>query len=282
MISVIIPTVDRPGAAARLVRTLKKQSARNFEIVVVDQSEQPDPELSALNGVRVVRIPTRGLPNARNVGVRHAHGDILLFIDDDETPDAGWVEAHGRHYTDPDVMGVAGRIRGAYDERSGPVGSFGRWTLYIGRHFNSDQPCRVDHLPGGNFSIRRESFDVIGGFDPSYGGPAVGEETDFSLRLRARRPETIFPYDPDAGVTHHHMSTGGCREAKFSRWLFWHAHNVMLFALRHGAHLTLPLVVMARALRFGLFAIEHRDPSLVAVGLLGLGRGFSSHLRTKA
>ena len=77
------------------------------------------------------------------------------------------------------------------------------------------------------------------------------------------------------------MEVGGCREAVFADWLYWHAHNVMLFALRHGTRLTLPLVVLARALRFGLFALEHKDPSLVAVGLHGLSKGVSSHLRTR-
>ena len=178
-------------------------------------------------------------------------------------------------------MGVAGRIRGAYDEAPGATGTFGRWTLHIGRHFNSTTPGRVDHLPGGNFSIRREAFDRVGGFDRSYGGSAVGEETDFSLRLRRARPDTVFEYDPLAAVTHLHMRTGGCRSPRFADWLHWHAHNVMLFALRHGARTTLPLVVLARALRFGIFAIQHRDPMLVAVGLRGLGLGVSSHLRTR-
>jgi glycosyltransferase involved in cell wall biosynthesis len=276
VISVIIPTVDRPGAAARLARALMRQTRRDFEIVVVDQSERPDPDLPD-----AIRIRERGLPNARNVGVRHARGDVLLFIDDDESPDDRWIECHARHYADPCVMGVAGRIRGAYDDAPGRVGRFGRWTLSIGRHFNADRPARVDHLPGGNFSIRREAFACAGGFDTAYGGAAVGEETDFSLRLRASRPDGVLVYDPEAAVTHRHMATGGCRETRFSRWLYWHAHNVMLLALRHAARPALPLIVLARALRFGLFALEHRDPALVAVGLLGLGRGVSSHLRTR-
>lgn len=276
MISVVIPTVDRPGAARRVIEALAGQARRDFEIVVVDQSASPDPTLPG-----AVRIAERGLPNARNVGVRAARGDLLLFIDDDEVPDDGWVEAHARHYDDPRVMGVAGRIRGAYDEAPGETGTFGRWTLHIGRHFNSDTPGRVDHLPGGNFSIRRAAFDLVGGFDRSYGGSAVGEETDFSLRLKRARPDSIFVYDPEAGVTHHHMKTGGCRSPRFSEWLHWHAHNVMLFALRHGARAALPLVVLARALRFGMFAIEYRDPMLVAVGMRGLGCGVSSFLNSQ-
>jgi GT2 family glycosyltransferase len=228
-----------------------------------------------------VRIAVRGLPNARNVGAARARGDVLLFIDDDEEPDDRWIQCHARHYEDPGVLAVAGRIRGGYDAPGGPVGRFGRWTLHIGRHFDSSVPARVDHLPGGNFSVRREAFERVGGFDVSYGGPAVGEDTDFSLRLARARPEGRFVYDPEAAVAHARMETGGCRQERFADWLYWHAHNVMLLALRHGARPTLPLIVLARALRFGLFAVEHRDPSLVAVGLLGLGRGVGTYIHRR-
>lgn len=277
MISVIIPTVDRPGAAARLARSLDRQTHRDFEVIVVDQSERSDPDLPP----GAVRIPERGLPNARNVGAARARGDVLLFIDDDEVPEDRWIERHASHYADPNVAGVAGRIRGGYDAPGGPTGRFGRWTLYIGRHFDSDAPAQVDHLPGGNFSVRREAFGAVGGFDAAYGGAALGEDTDFSLRLRAARPQDRFVYDPEAAVTHLRMEQGGCRAPSFSDWLYWHAHNVMLFAMRHGARATLPGFVLARALRFGMFAVEHRDPMLVAVGMFGLGRGVSRHLQTR-
>lgn len=277
MISVIIPTVDRPGAAGKLVRSLERQTYRDFEVIVVDQSERPDPELPP----DALRITERGLPNARNVGAARARGDILLFIDDDEVPEDRWIERHAHHYADPDVAGVAGRIRGGYDAPGGPTGRFGRWTLHIGRHFDSDAPAYVDHLPGGNFSVRREAFHSVGGFDISYGGSALGEDTDFSLRLRAARRGIRFVYEPEAAVTHLRMEQGGCRAPSFSNWLYWHAHNVMLLALRHAAAPAIPLIVLARALRFGLFAIEHRDPALVAVGLHGLGAGASRHWKTR-
>ena len=81
MISVIIPTVDRPGAAARLVETLKGQTASDFEVIVVDQSAEPDPLLAD----EVIRIAERGLPNARNVGAPalilvHRFPDNLLQV----------------------------------------------------------------------------------------------------------------------------------------------------------------------------------------------------------
>lgn len=65
IISVIIPSLDghRGGSVERLVRQLKEQTLRDFDILLVI-GERP-------NG------------HARNVGVREAKGDIFVFIDDD-------------------------------------------------------------------------------------------------------------------------------------------------------------------------------------------------------
>lgn len=280
--SVIIPTVDRPGAAAKVVAMLERQTRHDFDIVVVDQSAAEDATLRN-SRINLVRIAERGLPNARNVGARAAGGDILIFLDDDVEPDARLVECHVRHYADPRVMGVAGRIRGGYDEAPGgrAVGRLRRWDVKIFRNFDSDAACDVEHLPGGNMSVRRSALEAVGGFDSSYGGSSVGEETDFSLRVRAKLGREIaFRFDPEAWLFHNHMATGGCRSKTFREWLFWNGHNVMLFALRHGRGVTAPVVVLQRAVRFLAFAIEHGDPPLVGIGLLGVARGVSRHWRT--
>lgn len=278
----IIPTVDRPGAAAKVAAMLERQTSRDFEIVVVDQSAAEDPALRNPR-VNLVRIAERGLPNARNVGARRASGDILIFLDDDVEPDARLVECHARHYSDPRVMGVAGRIRGGYDEAPAgrAVGRLRRWDVKIFRNFDCDTAGDVEHLPGGNMSMRRAVLEAVGGFDSSYGGSSVGEETDFSLRVRAKLgKDVVFRFDPEAWLFHNHLPTGGCRSKTFREWLFWNGHNVMLFALRHGSWGAAPVVVLQRALRFLAFAIEHGDPPLVGIGLLGVARGVSRHLRT--
>src|SRR5206468_11100188 len=134
--------------------------------------------------VRYRRIAERGLPNARNVGVGLAKGDVVLFLDDDSIPDPGLVRFHGESYADPDVSGVGGRVQGGYDAGGAAIGKFRASDGKVVRNFGGTMRCDVDHLPGGNMSFRRDVFARVGGFDKAYGGSAIGEETDFCLRAR--------------------------------------------------------------------------------------------------
>jgi len=43
--------------------------------------------------VRYVHEPSTGVVHARNRGVREAGGEYLIFLDDDEVPAAGWLNA---------------------------------------------------------------------------------------------------------------------------------------------------------------------------------------------
>lgn len=278
-VSLVLPTVDRPQAIYNLLRHLEHQSAAPFEIIVVDQSPVSDERLAAYAadnpGVQVHRIAERGLPNARNVGVGLSRGDVVLFLDDDSIPDRDLVRCHASNYKDPSIAGVGGRVLGGYDRPGPQVGRFHAGNGKVIRNFSSETRSLVDHLPGGNMSFRREVFGRVGGFDPAYGGSAIGEETDFCLR--ARRAGFQFIFDPRASLEHLHLPTGGCRTPRFEDWLFWHAHNTMLFVLRHARAASWPLFFLRRVLRIGWFALEHGSPALMATGLRGLLRGVATH-----
>ncbi len=278
-LSLVIPTVDRSAALYGLLRHLERQTRPPDEVLVIDQSAREDARVAgyaaARPGIRYHRIPERGLPNARNVGARLAIGEVVLFQDDDGLPDPDLVRVHAENYADPTVAGVGGRILGGYDGNGGAVGLFNPCAGTVVRNFGADARRDVEHLPGGNMSFRREVFERIGGFDKAYGGSAIGEETDFCLR--ARRAGFRLVYDSRAAVDHLHLPTGGCREARFERWLYWHSHNAMLFALRHAHPRALPPFLLKRVARLFLFALEHGSAALVPVGLLGLARGLATH-----
>jgi glycosyltransferase involved in cell wall biosynthesis len=89
LVSVIIPTRNRPGLVVRAIDSALKQSFNSIEvIVVVDGADEEtaqalakiaDPRLS------VVTLPESvGAPEARNVGVRQARGRWVAFLDDDD------------------------------------------------------------------------------------------------------------------------------------------------------------------------------------------------------
>lgn len=278
-LSLVLPTIGRPEALYNLLRHLEHQTRPPEEIVIVDQSGREDARVAAYAasrpGVRYFHIERRGLPNARNVGFNLSTGDVVLFLDDDIIPDPRLCEAHLGNYADPTVGGVGGRVTGGYDASTGGVGEFHPLGGAVVRNFGSSTRRDVDHLPGGNMSFRREVFARVGGFDTAFGGAAMGEETDFCLR--ARREGFRLVFDPRASLEHLHLPSGGCREERFEDWLYWHAHNGMLFALRWARAAFWPLFVLGRTARFALFALEHGSIDLIAVGLRGLVRGAATY-----
>lgn len=278
-VSLVLPTLDRPEAIYNLLRHLEHQTVAPHEIIIVDQSAIPDERTARYAAenprVRHHRIAERGLPNARNVGVGLATGDVVLFLDDDSIPDPDLVRFHAESYADLGVGGVGGRIQGGYDSGGSATGRFRISDGRVVRNFGATIPCDVDHLPGGNMSFRRSVFKRVGGFDKAYGGSAIGEETDFCLR--ARRAGVRLVFEPRASLEHLHLPTGGCRAVRFEDWLYWHSHNSVLFVLRHARRGLLPLFFLKRTLRLGLFALEHGSVVLIAVGLLGIARGIADY-----
>jgi GT2 family glycosyltransferase len=79
--AVVLSMGDRPDALARGLRSLLSQQGVELDVVVVGNGWNPSglPE-----GVRSVAVPENvGVPAGRNIGAEAAHGDVLLFFDDD-------------------------------------------------------------------------------------------------------------------------------------------------------------------------------------------------------
>jgi len=90
-VSVVIPTRDRPAALVRTIRSLLASAAVPEEFVVIDASERGESAdaVEALfappNAPRLIlrRATTIGAAPQRNQGVAQAHGEFILFCDDD-------------------------------------------------------------------------------------------------------------------------------------------------------------------------------------------------------
>ncbi|SDI43015.1 Glycosyl transferase family 2 [Sinosporangium album] len=88
MISVIIPTADRPGPLHRALRSLSRQTLRDFEVVVIDDGLHcPRPVVDSWRhdlNVTLIDGGRQGVSHARNTGLAAARGDWVAFLDDDD------------------------------------------------------------------------------------------------------------------------------------------------------------------------------------------------------
>ena len=178
-------------------------------IVVVDHN----PELQArfsehLPGVRVVpNHNKRGVSGARNTGVELATADVVVFLDDDAAARSGWLAGLARHYADPHVLGVGGRIDPDW-ATARPAWWPTEFDWVVGCSYTGQRPGVVRNLIGANASFRRELF-ADGGFQTDIGrssGAALllgCEETEFCIRVGKARPDGVFLYDDQPAVAHH-------------------------------------------------------------------------------
>ncbi len=223
LVSVVIATYNREDllcASVGDVLGLDPPDASSFEVLVVDQSESHGPSTEKQletwhqsGAIRWIKTSPPGLTRARNLGIRQARGEFLIFIDDDvriETP--SFLNAHVQALSRPGIGGVAGRII-VPDEplltvtrNIGDLGFFG--TREPG--FGSDWSGPTATVRGCNMSFRREVLQAMGGFDERYTRSAFREDTDISYRLRRHHYQLWFAHD--AWLYHLSAVEGGTRD----------------------------------------------------------------------
>jgi cellulose synthase/poly-beta-1,6-N-acetylglucosamine synthase-like glycosyltransferase len=178
MISVVIISKDEPSIDGTLTDVVYQARGiqERSEVIVVDASEgRLDPiRLHHQAGVRWTQFcPPPGvavsIPHQRNVGVRLAGGEIIVFTDAGCHPERGWLE----HLVAPLYQGeqVAAGVALA---ASGDAGPYGRAAA------QARASRYLAECPTINLAFRREAFDAIGGFDERF---AYGSDVDFSWRL---------------------------------------------------------------------------------------------------
>lgn len=103
LISVIVTTYNRPDALVAVLRGLKAQSERDFEVLVADDGSKAETQRAIAGEAAGSPMPIRHLwqadegfraAAARNKGIAAARGDYLIFLDGDCVPQRDFVARH--------------------------------------------------------------------------------------------------------------------------------------------------------------------------------------------
>lgn len=181
MISVCICTKNRPQELKRCIQYLRKNTFRNSEIVVIDQS---DPRISRLNAALCVRNKAkyvynsaRGQASSRNLAIRKASGDIISFTDDDCIVHSKWLSViHRYFYHHPGTEGVFGNVL-PYLPRN-HLGLTCPSALAIDHDKTVTNPYEHHYQTlglGNNMSFRRALFTKYGLFNEWLGAGSVSD-----------------------------------------------------------------------------------------------------------
>ena len=113
MVSVIVPTWNRREVLQKALEGLAAQTeAPPFEVLVIENGSAVTESLRSLfPRFHFLQRGERGVCAARNLGLREARGELLIFLDDDVIPAPHFVAAHrDAHH------GSAGRVVIGYME----------------------------------------------------------------------------------------------------------------------------------------------------------------------
>src|SRR5579883_3100104 len=116
-VSVVIPTYNRVELLPRAIECLMHQDGNiDYEVIYVvdgatDGTKEYLEEIASRNSdlLKVFYIsPSGGASAPRNVGIRHATGNILIILDDDFIPDPDLIRHHWQFHQDKPAPEIAG------------------------------------------------------------------------------------------------------------------------------------------------------------------------------
>jgi Glycosyl transferase family 2 len=185
--SVIIPAYNVGAFIEETIRNVLRRESNDYEIIVVDDgsSDNTCQVLKSIVSAKVSIIFQRnmGVSEARNVGLKHARGMYLLFLDGDDLLESSLFDQVALPMElDPKVVVVYGNYR-RITENGRPI--YG----YFGGLRRRPSGSVLRRLLRGNFiaspgmaMVRATTARKVGGFDPSLN---MSEDWNFWCRVAA-------------------------------------------------------------------------------------------------
>lgn len=209
-VSVIIPSHNRKLLLCRSLDALRQQTypLDRFEVVVVlDGCNDGTPEMlrrySTPFKMRYLEQPQQGASAARNLGANQATGDLLIFLDDDIEARPDLIQSHVNAQQGSQFQVVIGysptMLAGEKSFFSMELQSW--WEAMFDEINQPGHRYHYTDMLSGNFSIPREVFQSLGGFNPDL---AVHEDYDLGWRLI--RADVAMVFSPTALGLHHEQS----------------------------------------------------------------------------
>lgn len=185
-VSVIIPTFNRVNLLKETVQSVRNQTFRDFEIIVVNDgsSDGTDEWLDSQVDIRAVHQKNQGIARSRNNGAAKARGSWFAFLDHDDL----WA---------PEKLDVQVRFAREHPE----MGLIAAKHVRLGSSYRVPQKFRwiygdllakeygESFIHTSSVMIRRDAFTDVGGFPPRY---RFADEFDVWLKIASRYPIAYF------------------------------------------------------------------------------------------
>jgi len=241
-ISVVVAVRNEVQYIERCITSLCTQSYEGlYEVIVVDglSTDGTCERLQALQGAftfTLLRNPEVNAAAGRNIGIEHAQGDHIAFIDGDAVAAPDWLEQIRGAFENSNAVGVGGPDLLPEDssELARMIGLVMTSPLASGgflnpstQHTMLDEERWVEHIPTVNLCLKRTSFDEVGLFDENF---VKGQDLELSYRIVQAGHKLL--YSPRIRVVHYRKET----IMEFSKQIFKWAKAKIAILKKHGMH----------------------------------------------
>ena len=195
LVSIVIPTLNRYDYLNDILKDLEVQDYSNFEVVVVDQSDDFDEAFYKkfdLN-FNIIRQKEKALWLARNTAVKQSNGSLIALSEDDVRINSDWISQHLKCLDYFDAKVSAGVFY-----PSGQQIPKERSFFVVASQFAT-----------GNAMLYKSVFKDVGLFDRQFEKQRMGDG-EFGMRLYLKRIKSIS--NPKASCVDVKAATGGLRE----------------------------------------------------------------------
>ncbi|MGH9335367.1 MAG: glycosyltransferase, partial [Vicinamibacteria bacterium] len=215
-VSVVIPTHNRRQLLARNLDALSSQSYphERLEVLVIadgcsDGTVEMLSSYRAPYTLRAIEQANQGPAAARNRGADQSTGRFLIFLDDDLEACPSLVDSHVRSRTGPGEVLIGylpPRVLVQSNYFSLELKTW--WEAMFDAMRQTGHRFQYKDMLSGNFSVERELFHRVGGFDPEYRC-----HEDYELGIRLLKAGATLRFVPDAAA-HHNENTDAAGSLK--------------------------------------------------------------------
>jgi GT2 family glycosyltransferase/glycosyltransferase involved in cell wall biosynthesis len=209
-VTVVIPVFDSADFLEEALASVYEQTHPSWEIVVVDDGSSDPDVVSFLDSLRRPRLrlhrqENRGLPAARNAGMKLARGEFFVPLDSDDelAPDfMAKLLAALRRDEEAGFAHCLARLHGDID------------AIWIPRPYNPYWQL-IENAVVGCVMMRAEAWESVGGYDETM--TSGNEDWELWLRLSAAGWEQVRVEEPLFRYRKHGVSMSVTTESRFEQ-----------------------------------------------------------------
>ena len=173
--SIVIPVRNEEECISQCLNSLLNQTYKNFEIIIVDDGSTDNTVniiksyIKRSNKINLILGSKCGPSYARNIGVKRARGEVIVFIDGDNYVNQKVLEYAFKRFKNKNVAGISVSVK--YNSGKGIWAKMqDAWSSFI-----------YGETTGLAILYRKEIIDSIGGFKANI---LLGEDLDLFLRAK--------------------------------------------------------------------------------------------------